>query len=552
MESDHLPPVHGELPRDCDCFLRANFFVAAGGLNRHFHFRSAAEVSNREALRSAVEDQLGERLQDHVEECAAAISAEQARRAALDGSRAETRIRCSAIWDAHCSSNSSSSAPAVARLRRLLHESAVWKPPPSSLSSSSSSSPSFSPLLSAALSPAARVLLEAVARGASTEELLRLRCPTNDGDDSDNNMKEEREEENDDDDDDDDDDDEEEENDDAMNDDCDERGATTRRGRSSSSSTSSSSSSTSSSSSSNHQQPLCLVRRAEGVFELPSFLAKAFCADLAAYVAAWSEACAGAKGRPNSMNRHGALLDEVDGGRWTALLSTPLLRDAVRPLAARLFPDDGGASLDHHRCFTVVYAVPPPPAAAAAAEEEKKYDEDQPPSGSSSSSSSSIISSSSDVALSTHFDNAEVTLNVNIAGQWGGGGELECFGNCDRPDAPRTPSVTVRFDHDEAGAAHGAQHGKAVLHRGRELHCARPILPFSSSSTSSTSSTTSTTTSTTSRSISTSTSTRTNLVLWARSSAHREAVVGCPMCGLRSGVVPLSDLLHKQQALGRS
>ena len=56
------PAVLGQLPTDCACFFRANFFVASAAgaeLNQHFHF-SEAETRDPDAFREAIILQLGE------------------------------------------------------------------------------------------------------------------------------------------------------------------------------------------------------------------------------------------------------------------------------------------------------------------------------------------------------------------------------------------------------------------------------------------------------------------------------------------------------------
>ena len=87
------------------------------------------------------------------------------------------------------------------------------------------------------------------------------------------------------------------------------------------------------------------------------------------------------KARPNTMNNYGLMLNEL--GMSKSFLDG-LLLDAIRPIAAVLFPERGGASLDHHHAFTVRYS----------------------PEG--------------DKDLSLHYDDAEVTLNVSLGKQFTG------------------------------------------------------------------------------------------------------------------------------------
>ena len=181
----------------------------------------------------------------------------------------------------------------------------------------------------------------------------------------------------------------------------------------------------------------------------------------------------GLKERPNSMNNHGVLLDEVG---FTEGFTNVLLDHYLRPMAALLCPKHGGATLDHHRCFSV------------------KYAEDK------------------DTSLATHYDNSEVTLNVNVglrgtgggggggSGGGSGGGELLFYGENGKSQRPRP----VRYKH---------RVGWGVLHLGRELHCATPLQRGE----------------------------RTNLVMWCRSASWR-LENGCGMCretgGLKYGHLP--------------
>lgn len=91
-----------------------------------------------------------------------------------------------------------------------------------------------------------------------------------------------------------------------------------------------------------------------GVYTLPVFSAR-FCEMLCEELDSLKRAGL-PLGQPNSMNRFGALLDEI--GLTPALLD-PLLRDWLRPLCAALPPlaAAGGATLDHHRSFVVMYTL---------------------------------------------------------------------------------------------------------------------------------------------------------------------------------------------------
>ncbi|KAJ1619949.1 hypothetical protein T492DRAFT_602910 [Pavlovales sp. CCMP2436] len=216
------------------------------------------------------------------------------------------------------------------------------------------------------------------------------------------------------------------------------------------------------------------VRRLDAVllvYEMPVLAPKyceALCAELADF-----ERSGLPSSRPNSMNRHGLLLSELG---FSPMLDA-LLGEYVAPLAAMLFPEAGGGSLDTYRAFTV------------------KYTPDDDPS------------------LALHFDNAEVTLNVCIGErrQAGSavveakaepgfeGGEL-LFGGLNS-GGPQTP--TLALEHSV---------GRAVLHLGKHMHQALPV----------------------------SSGTRINLVVWCRSSAIRRCF-GCPMCGRKDQLLDPAD-----------
>ena len=118
---------------------------------------------------------------------------------------------------------------------------------------------------------------------------------------------------------------------------------------------------------------------------------------------------------------------------------------------------DGSDSLDHHRSFTVRYE----------------------PEG-----------AGKDTDLAYHFDDAELTLNVNLGGHFEGG-EL-CFG-------------ALSSDGDEMHSArypHFHREGIAILHRGSHCHEAFPVEEGK----------------------------RVNLIMWCRSSYVRKHGM-CAMCG---------------------
>ena len=190
----------------------------------------------------------------------------------------------------------------------------------------------------------------------------------------------------------------------------------------------------------------------EGVYALP-VLSERFCSLLCEELDALAASglpC----GQPNSMNRFGALLDELG---FTPGFTDPLMRDWLRPLCAALPPlaAVGGASLDMHRAFVVRYRL------------------------------------GEDESLSTHFDNAEVTLNANLGVHFEDG-ELLFYGHKDSAGA----APVAGYDWAEHPVGHG------VLHLGQNVHAALPITSGD----------------------------RRNLVVLMRSSAWRRRA-GCPMCG---------------------
>lgn len=122
--------------------------------------------------------------------------------------------------------------------------------------------------------------------------------------------------------------------------------------------------------------------------------------------------------RPNSMNRHGVLLDDLPF--FDQFLVS--FRQTLEPIFHRLFPQFGAASFDSHKSFAVFYKAEP------------GFDTD----------------------LAAHFDNSEVTINVSLS-QGHEGGELV-------------------FSND--GKTFGVEHelGVGLLHLGSYVHQALPLL----------------------------------------------------------------------------
>ncbi|KAF3820617.1 hypothetical protein GH733_005162 [Mirounga leonina] len=154
------------------------------------------------------------------------------------------------------------------------------------------------------------------------------------------------------------------------------------------------------------------------------------------------------KGRPNTMNNYGVLLHELG---LDEQLVTPLRERFLQPLTALLYPDCGGGWLDSHRAFVVKYAP------------------------------------GQDRELGCHYDNAELTLNVAL-GKAFTGGALYFGGLFQAPSALARPLEVEPVV------------GQGILHRGGQLHGARPL----------------------------GTGERWSLVVWLRASAVRNRL--CPMC----------------------
>ena len=130
---------------------------------------------------------------------------------------------------------------------------------------------------------------------------------------------------------------------------------------------------------------------------------------------------------PNSMNHHGLLLDDLG---LRALLDG-VLTQLVRPLAAVLYPEFGGATLDEHHGFIVEYG--------------ERGDHD----------------------LAFHVDDSEVTLNVCLGERFEGGELLFRGLRCEAHlQSGWTPEELVRFTH---------RPGYALLHAGKHRHEALPV-----------------------------------------------------------------------------
>ncbi|KAG7480802.1 hypothetical protein MATL_G00060300 [Megalops atlanticus] len=157
------------------------------------------------------------------------------------------------------------------------------------------------------------------------------------------------------------------------------------------------------------------------VYRFPVFTKK-FCDELIEELEHFEQSDA-PKGRPNTMNNYGILLNELgfDEG-----FITPLRENYLRPVAALLYPDCGGHCLDSHKAFVVKYAM------------------------------------NEDLDLSYHYDNAEVTLNVCLGKEFTEGNLY--FG--DMRQVPLSDSECVEVEHHVA---------EGLLHRGQQMHGALRI-----------------------------------------------------------------------------
>ncbi|XP_042344784.1 2-oxoglutarate and iron-dependent oxygenase domain-containing protein 2 [Plectropomus leopardus] len=157
------------------------------------------------------------------------------------------------------------------------------------------------------------------------------------------------------------------------------------------------------------------------VYRFPVF-ERSFCEELLEELEHFEQSSA-PKGRPNTMNHYGILLNELgfDEG-----FITPLRELYLRPLASLLYPDCGGRCLDSHKAFVV------------------KYDMNE------------------DLDLSYHYDNAEVTLNVSL-------GKNFTEGNLYFGDMRQVPVSETECSEVEHRVTEG------LLHRGQHMHGALPI-----------------------------------------------------------------------------
>ncbi|XP_041855267.1 2-oxoglutarate and iron-dependent oxygenase domain-containing protein 2 isoform X2 [Melanotaenia boesemani] len=157
------------------------------------------------------------------------------------------------------------------------------------------------------------------------------------------------------------------------------------------------------------------------VYRFPVF-EKSFCEALVEELEHFEQSSA-PKGRPNTMNHYGILLNELG---FDESFITPLREQYLHPLTSLLFPDCGGHYLDSHKAFVV------------------KYDMNE------------------DLDLSYHYDNAEVTLNVSLGKEFTEGNLY--FG--DMRQVPVNETECTEVEHRVT---------EGLLHRGQHMHGALPI-----------------------------------------------------------------------------
>lgn len=172
-----------------------------------------------------------------------------------------------------------------------------------------------------------------------------------------------------------------------------------------------------------------LTEHSPGVFTF-NMLKPSFCAKMLEEVEhfeRWAQDARVKVMRPNTMNNYGAVLDDIG---MEGMLNHLMLR-YLKAMAAVLFLNVGGSSLDTHHGFVVEYAM------------------------------------DRDLDLGFHVDDSEVTLNVCLGKEFDGG-ELFFRGvRCDKHvNGEARPEEVLEYSHVP---------GHAILHAGRHRHGAKAI-----------------------------------------------------------------------------
>ncbi|XP_070573133.1 2-oxoglutarate and iron-dependent oxygenase domain-containing protein 2-like isoform X2 [Ptychodera flava] len=129
------------------------------------------------------------------------------------------------------------------------------------------------------------------------------------------------------------------------------------------------------------------------------------------------------KGRPNTMNNYGVLLNELG---FDEDFISPLRALYLRPITQLLYPEWGGSCLDSHKAFIVKYKL------------------------------------GEDLSLNYHYDNSEITINVSLGRQFSEGSLY--FG--DMRWVPMNETTCTEYTHKPT---------YGLLHRGQHMHGALPI-----------------------------------------------------------------------------
>ncbi|MCO5581243.1 hypothetical protein L7F22_035121 [Adiantum nelumboides] len=131
--------------------------------------------------------------------------------------------------------------------------------------------------------------------------------------------------------------------------------------------------------------------------------------------------------RPNTMNKYGAVLDDIG---MEGMLDQ-LMSKFLSPMASQLFTEVGGSSLDTHHGFVVEYSM------------------------------------DRDLELGFHVDDSEVSLNVCLGREFTGGDLFFRGVRCDKHvNGEVRPEEVFEYAHVP---------GRAILHAGRHRHGAKAI-----------------------------------------------------------------------------
>ncbi|KAH7444337.1 hypothetical protein KP509_02G074300 [Ceratopteris richardii] len=145
------------------------------------------------------------------------------------------------------------------------------------------------------------------------------------------------------------------------------------------------------------------------------------------YFERWAVECSIKIMRPNTMNKYGAVLDDIG---MEGMLDQ-LMSKFLSPMASKLFNEVGGASLDSHHGFVVEYSM------------------------------------DRDLELGFHVDDSEVTLNVCLGKEFTGGDLFFRGVRCDKHvNGEVHPEEIFEYPHVP---------GRAILHAGRHRHGAKAI-----------------------------------------------------------------------------